>query len=339
MESLDAGYDGLLYDWNEINDRNIYRWTGMLVGNGASIAVWDQFDYRSIYSKAIADEIDNPLSDEDQALFVALDNTTNFEQVLSSLTIAKIVNDALGLHTRRIENRYQSIQRALIDTIKEIHIPWRRVPSHILETIRNELREYEFVYSTNYDLLIYWAIMHENRGGFIDYFFGESFDLGNTDVWDREFTRVLYIHGGLHLYRAYLGNTFKRRAAEGRNLLDLFGEPYFAQAVPLFVTEGHSKGKLASINKSDYLSFVYNKFSQHQGGLVVFGHSLSENDQHIVDAISRWGRRTLAISMLPDNERNIRRKKSRILERLPDADVYFYNALTHPLGTPDLKVA
>jgi hypothetical protein len=338
MESLDRGFDGLLYDWNDISNRRNYRWTGLLVGNGASIAVWNQFQYASLFSKAITDEVEHPLSDDDQALFAALGNTINFEQVLSSLITAKMVNQALGIRTHLVDNRYGSIKRALIETVKSLHIPWMGIPNHVLVSIRNELLKYNYVYSTNYDLLIYWAIMHQNLGGFVDYFFSESFDLGNTDVWDNGAVAILCLHGGLHLYRLQSGNTLKRRALDGRNLLDLFGEPYYEGATPLFISEGGPKEKLSSINKSDYLSFAYNKFSNHQGGLVIFGHSLSENDQHIVDVINTWGRRTIAISMLPDTERNIRQKKSRLLVRMPDVEVYFYNALTHPLGSPDLRV-
>jgi len=43
IESLDRGFDERLYDWNEISDRRNYKWSGILVGNGASIAVWDQY--------------------------------------------------------------------------------------------------------------------------------------------------------------------------------------------------------------------------------------------------------------------------------------------------------
>lgn len=338
MESLDRGFDGRLYDWNDINNRRNYRWTGVLIGNGSSIAVWNQFQYASLFSKAITDEVEHPLSADDQALFAALGNTTSFEQVLSSLITAKRVNQALGIRTHRIEARYESIKRALIETVRSLHIPWMAVPNQVLLCIRNELLRYSYVYSTNYDLLLYWAIMHQNLGGFVDYFFGESFNLGNTEIWNRDATAVLYLHGGLHLYRLQSGNTLKRRAIDGRNLLDLFGEPYYEGATPLFISEGGSKEKLSSINRSDYLSFAYNKFSNHQGGLVIFGHSLSENDQHIVDAINTWGKSTIAISLLPDTERNIRQKKSWLLVRMPDVEVYFYNALSHPLGSPDLRV-
>lgn len=170
MESLDRGFDGRLYDWNDISDRRTSRWTGFLVGNGASIAVWDQIQYNSLFSEATTNEVEHPLSDDDQALFTALGDTTNFEQVLSSLITAKIVNQALGIRTNRIYARFASIKRALIETIRNLHIPWRVVPNQVLEGSRTELLRYRYFYSTNYDLLNYWAIMHQNLGGFVDYF-------------------------------------------------------------------------------------------------------------------------------------------------------------------------
>jgi len=248
------------------------------------------------------------------------------------------VNQALGIQIDLIEERYKSIKRTLIETGRNFHIPWKSIPNHVLEDVRNELKEYDRVYSTNYDLIIYWAIMHQNLGGFKDYFFDETFDLGNTEIWGRDDTAVLYLHGGLHLYRLRSGNTLKRRSEGDRNILDLFGALYYEDATSLFVSEGNSQEKLASINRSDYLSFAYNQFSNHQGGLVVFGHSLSVSDRHIVDAINTWGNRTIAISMLPDTDRNIRTAKAQLLGRMPEIEVYFYNALTHPLGSPDLKV-
>jgi hypothetical protein len=42
----------------------------------------------------------------------------------------------------------------------------------------------------------------------------------------------------------------------------------------MFLTEGTADDELASINRSSYLSFAYNEFTNHEGDLVVFGHSL-----------------------------------------------------------------
>lgn len=327
--------DGHLLPWDEIDDREDF--SGILIGNGASIAVWDNFRYSSIYEKSKSTDIENPLTNADKNLFTALDST-NFERVMSSLTTAKIVNTALNINIDKIQNRYDSIQKSLIQAVKAVHVPWRSIPDSILLSIQENLLNYKFVYSTNYDLLIYWAIMHEgNSKGFKDYFWSEHFDIGDTQIWNKV-TCVLYLHGGLHLYRLPSGKTLKRRANSGQNLLDLFGQPYYSDAVPLFISEGTSEEKLSSIYRSDYLAFAFSQFSKHEGPLVIFGNSLGESDNHIVSTISNWGPVRIAFSLMPDTTTEIRRKKLEIMAKLPDAKIDFYNASTHPLGSPDLKI-
>jgi hypothetical protein len=92
---------------------------------------------------------------------------------------------------------------------------------------------------------------------FKDYFWGQSqeFDLTDTET-SVTATKVLYLHGGLHLYRLPSGVAIKRKAEAGRSLLDLFGVSFMEGATPLFITEGTSQDKLASIRRSDYLSFA-----------------------------------------------------------------------------------
>lgn len=335
MTAAETTIDGDLYDWTSMKDT--YDWNGLLIGNGSSIAIWDQFNYSSIFSKSSSEKIEHPLSQQEQGLFAAL-GTTNFEQVLSSLYTAKSINQILGFDIELIEKLYSDIQRALIDAVRATHIPWTTVPVQVLDVINSELLNYKYVFSTNYDILIYWAMMQKNQRAFRDFFFSEAFDLSNTEVWEKS-TSVFFLHGGLHLYRLPTGQTLKRRAEPDKNLLDLFGQPYYEGATPLFISEGNYQEKLASIYKSDYLSFAYNKFSQHQDSLVIFGHSLSESDKHISNAINNWGPTRIAISMRPDTKSNIRKRKAQILSQLPDAKLYFFDSTTHPLGANSLKIA
>jgi len=335
MLTAETKLDDDLFDWNSMKDT--YDWKGILIGNGSSIAIWNQFNYSSIFSKSTTSEIEHPLLEKDQNLFNAL-RTTNFEQVLSSLSTAKTINQVLGFDVKLINDLYNNIQRALIEAVRTIHIPWKAVPDEVLGVINSELLKYKYVYSTNYDLLVYWAMMHENQRVFRDFFFSEEFDLSNTEIWSKS-TAVLFLHGGLHLYRLPSGQTLKRRSGDDKNLLDLFGQPYYEGAVPLFITEGSHEEKMASIYKSDYLSFAYNKFSQHRDSLVIFGHSLGDSDKHIVDAINNWGPARIAISMRSDTESNIRRRKAQIISQLPDAKLYFFDSTTHPLGADKLKIS
>jgi len=47
-----------LMDWNEIPEVN---WAGILIGNGASRAVWDDFRYDSLFTIAKSPKIEHPL--------------------------------------------------------------------------------------------------------------------------------------------------------------------------------------------------------------------------------------------------------------------------------------
>lgn len=325
--------DGRLRDWADISESA--EWSGILVGNGASRAVWDRFAYGTLYERATSNDIAHPLTAEDTEFFDAAGATGNFEAVLGALTTARVVCDILGQDSSRIAERYQSIRQALVEAVQAVHIPWMKVPEENLIRIRNALREYEFVYSTNYDLLIYWSIMAENDGAFRDYFWGESFDVSDTDIW-KPCTKVLYLHGGLHLYRDLAGGTIKDRADAFTNLLDKFGKR--PDAVPLFVSEGGARSKLRSITSSDYLSFAYQQFGSHQGPLVIFGQGLSDVDAHISDVIARWSDRTIAYGMLDFGTAQTIQQKARIVGKLPDAELHFFDASTHPLGDPALKV-
>ncbi len=330
--------DGNLYDWNSLKD-DAYRWNGIFIGNGASISVWDNFNYPSIFNRATLPDAQQYLTASDKTLFLTL-GTQNFEQVLSSLKTASIISQALGLDDTVIIQRYNSIKQALINAISDVHIPWNKVPAEVLATIRSALLDYKYIYTTNYDLLIYWSVMYQDPAPFTDYFYTEDFDTSNTKIFFETTKRVLYLHGALHLYKHPSGTTLKRRTENGRNLLELFGQPYtgYPDVIPLIVSEGTSDDKLSSIKQSDYLTFAFNKFSEHPGPLVVFGQSLSTSDMHIVNAMKKWRDRRIAIALLPDTQTNIRQKQASLIAQLPEALLYFFDATTHPLGSPGQKV-
>jgi Domain of unknown function (DUF4917) len=256
-------------------------------------------------------DVQHPLGAADQVIFQAL-GTENFEATMAGLKLSRQVCAALGIQAPQIDQRYTAIQTALIEAVHAVHIGWGNLPGASLEKIRDALLPYDYVYSTNYDLLIYWAIMHDPKvTGFTDYFWGSNceFDLGNTEVWTKV-TKVLYLHGAIHLYRLSNGVTVKKAAVNTGNLLETFGQPFHGVDVPLFVAEGQADDKQRSIRRSEYLSFAFSKFSEHRGPLVVFGHGLGNADLHLVNAMKHWSRLTvpqIAISMRPDTAQNIRR--------------------------------
>ena len=322
----------------DIKNKELSDTTGILLGNGLSCALWENFKEPSLYKKA-CEQSEHPLSKEDQDLFNKDLKTTSFERVLLALSTARMINKRLNKEYSFIQERYESIKSALGYAVRSVHIPSTNpTKSGVLKKIRKELLEYDFVYSTNYDLLIYWAVMFEEKGkGFKDYFFKSDdnnyFDISDTEIHGND-TKILYLHGGLHLERSTSGKTIKRKYEENKNLLDSFGQKSSGgqeETVPLLIAEGDAEDKLKSIYSSDYLSFAYAQFAQHKGALVVFEHLLGDSDQHILDAIKRAKPSRIAISISSKKSpEEIIQRKAELRKKLGEASVFF-DAETHPL--------
>ena len=143
-----------LSEWDQIKGKR--DWSGLLIGNGASQAIWTRFGYTSLYQTALQADLDHSLSDADQRLFEAM-RTQNFEAVLGALAVARMVGLALRQPVETIAERYESVRQALVSAVHIVHLPWLRLPGTTKEQIRNELLNYDVVFSTNYDLTIYWT--------------------------------------------------------------------------------------------------------------------------------------------------------------------------------------
>jgi hypothetical protein len=317
--------------WQDVE--NAEEWRSLLVGNGLSQNLWAGFGYDSLFDLAHTGDGAH-LDCKDIALFDQF-QTRNFETVLGALSTSKVVATTLEQPTSHLDDRLTSIRNALARTVRSVHVPQAPLRDFHLARIHEYIRRFNNLYSTNYDLLLYWSIM-QSTNNFRDFFFNKfgEFDIENTDVRGNA-CAVHFLHGGLHLYRLPNGGTLKRIAQEGRDLLELFEQPY-RQASPLFVSEGASQDKLSTIYRSDYLSFVFSRLEADVQPLVVFGHSLGESDRHIARAIGAREGRKIAVSVRSDGD--IRAKKAALRAALPRAELYFYDAATHPLGAQDLKV-
>ncbi|WP_455826179.1 DUF4917 family protein [Pseudomonas graminis] len=327
--------DAHLEDWSAL--RSSTAFSGILIGNGASRAIWEDFAYDSLFENARTVE-EKPLSPSELSVFDAL-QTRSFEQALGALKTTSRVNKALAVSSAAPRNRYYAIKEALINTIHAVHIPWRLVQPSTLATINAELGNYTSVFTTNYDLLNYWATLH--TPGIDDLFRSAdaSFDLRNTRT---DATRILYLHGGLHLVRN-LDGTARKLPSTDSTLLSSFAINNTIKTlddVPLFVSEGKVEEKLKTIRSSDYLSFCYEQLLTHEGALCIFGHDLGPQDKHLVDAIRQAGPSTLAISVSGRSDGFIRQQKLRYSALFDGSGVTlkFFAARTHPLGNAALSV-
>jgi hypothetical protein len=335
--------DASLMDWEK--ELAHEDWAGILIGNGSSQAVWERFGYHSLYQMARSDDGDRTLCAKDVQLFEAM-KTENFERVLSALATTRSILSVLGHDTSEVDERYRSIREALAASVHRSHIPWSAFSEQAKALIKSELRRYQYVYSTNYDLLVYWSLMCGGPAGFKDYFWPTPFEISSATSFERPgegcdecVTLVHFLHGGLHLYRNSRGQTEKRAARGGLNLLELFETCMADGEVPLLVAEGNSADKMAAIRSSDYLGFSYSRLASHKQSLVVFGHSLSPSDDHIAEAIQRANPGRIAVSLLVGEEHDVIGKKASVIERLGGrGDVDFFDAATHPLGKSSLRM-
>ena len=323
--------DAELAHWHELQDRHDF--SGLLLGNGASQAIWKNFAYDSLFDLAQTTR-NKPLSISEMSVFRVLD-THNFEPVLSALKTAMQVNAALTISSASPRNRYFAIKEALIHGIRSAHIPWKLMQESTLIQLNQAFKSYRNLYSTNYDLLAYWAVMHDPLP--FDDMFDE--DSGFTPrPATAEKTRLLYLHGGMHLVKNIDGTT-RKLPSSGSTLLGSFAINALDD-VPTFINEGRSEEKLKIIRHSEYLSYCHGQLAAHQGALCIFGQALGAQDQHIVAAIRQARPNVLAISIYPRSAAFIQHQKKHYRDLFAgmETGLLFFDAKTHPLGNPDLNV-
>jgi hypothetical protein len=332
-----------LYSWAEIRAGFTGPDTAILLGNGASRAVASGFAYASLFEEA--QKVLPGFSADDLAVFDSL-GTHSFEQTLAALRTTAMT---LWKLERKVAKRamacYESIRQRLIEAVGQVHIEWEDCEEDaVFQPIGLDLKQHGTVFSTNYDLLVYWSAMNvmdrfDNRRWFNDFFRHWEFVLDEA-MMQRRGTRLMYLHGALHLYKTKAGETRKLAHSEGRSILELFRRLGTKGDTPLFVAEGDSGDKVKSIKSSDYLSFVSEQFDTYGGPLVVFGHSLGVSDEHLLGTPRRLQAEGLAVSVHVGGKtgRQLGELMDDLSRRLLPAKPVFFDASTHPLGNSRLRM-
>jgi len=325
--------DGTLHDWREIE--GAYEWDTLLLGNGLSINVWEPFGYAELYENAHRGDV---LTDQDRRLFAG---TPNFERVLADIRTGIRVNECVGLSAEPLYARYRNIQLALGHAVREVHISQGDIPITTRKKLRAVMAGFEWIFTTSYDLLVYWAIASGGEfAPFIDCFRGKrlEFDRHRSAV-PAGCVPVYFLHGALHLVVGGSGKTWKlRRGLDA--LLDQFGQPIEGdpRARPLLITEGSAADKLDAIKDNAYLTHALHRLYRRELPVVVFGSSLGAQDSHLTDALSENPGRPIAVSMLPGSKKELLARQVDIYGRLEADPLLFFDARTHPLGDPALAV-
>ena len=282
---------------------------GLILGNGASIAFDPRFGYDSLKKQAQDLGLITP---DVQRVFDHL-QTIDFELVLRMLWHASKINEALAIADVRTTQAYEAVRDGLIEVVRAIHVAHDVVRDRLPQAAAF-MGRFSTVISLSYDVLVYWAILVGNEDAlnrFKDCFLGGEFQ----QHWqrfrepygsNRNATLVFYPHGSLTLAADLAGTEFKIQTNAGGALLDTVFDRWRAgDTSPVFVSEGTSEQKLAAIRRSPYLSTVYEEVLPDLGdSVVVFGWSLHDNDDHLLDAVCldavcRYSARRFAVAADP----------------------------------------
>ena len=330
---LDCENDSL-DDWSV---HATHKWDAILIGNGLGLNISERFNYGSLLKAAELAPIAAGITPLDRKLFDAF-GTNNFEVVLAGLAQAMRAAKALASPSEKVfQGAYDRIRASLVAAVCSHHVEWRDLPLTTFLEIKEELKAYQYVFTTNYDLLIYWAINHGPTTGFKDYFWDGSFPPQSIEV-PLEATKLLFLHGGLHLYLDGAGDARKRMAGWEQSLLASLKVRLEDEQAPLFVAEGTAREKRRSIESSEYLSFAYRNLQKKRDRVVVFGHALGPSDTHLVSALNASKPCKLAVAICRGSSDDVIQAKASILQKFPRLDVVYFDASTHPLGKATLTL-
>jgi hypothetical protein len=271
----------------------------LLLGNGFSMAYDPEiFSYNAL--NRFIDNLNDPLITK---LFNII-NTKNFELVMQQLDNFCELAEAFSSDKEfinKIEDANQNLQHSLLDAVNELHPEHVfKIPDDKSKKCANALNEYlsngGHVFTTNYDILLYWVLMRASGikaiDGFGRYVDESTLSYNKDEVEWSELTwgpnkpdqNIHYVHGALPLFDT--GPTVIKEQYDGRCILENIKKRVEKKQYPIFITAGNAEDKLTHILHNQYLAFCYDKLSTLTGSLVTFGFQFGDYDTHIIDAIN-----------------------------------------------------
>ena len=320
----------------------------LLLGNGFSVA----YDFEIFSYDALSIFIENSSDDLLKQLFNTV-NTKNFEEIMRQLDLFAEFSEAFGAEESfitKVTESSEKLKQKLIDAVKSMH------PKHVFKIPDEQSKsccsylEYYLnknngkIFSSNYDLLLYWVLVRNKcknaNDGFgrdiensTDHYIpSEEVELSELR-WGRNHKKqtIFYLHGALPLFDT--GIEVVKEEYDGEYLLEKIKNRINSKEYPIFVTAGTSKDKLTHIMHNRYLSFCYDELCKINGSLVTYGFSFSENDTHIIDAINKAAKQpfdkgklfSVYIGVYSDNDLAHIKNIKKLFKKVKP---YIYNAKT-----------
>lgn len=273
----------------------------LLLGNGFSMAYdRDIFSYNALY---------NFLTSRDDLLINKLFDvikTKNFELVMQQLDTTLALLEAFGSDGKLQEDislASKKLKDGLLSSIHQLH------PEHVYKIPENKLiacadflnlfiKSGGHIFSTNYDMLLYWVLMRRHIENAVD---GFGREIENMDevlsgkepeysdlVWGPNVNNqnIHYLHGALHVFDSGV-NIEKEQYDQSNFLLEKIKKRLDRGNYPIFVTAGNGDEKLNHIRHNRYLSYCFDQLSSLDGSLITFGFNFGDYDEHIIEAINK----------------------------------------------------
>lgn len=296
MEHLD-NFDEML-----TNLRKKRRTVHLLLGNGFSMA----YDPKIFSYNALADFVIK-INDPTLVKLFEILKTKNFELIMEQLTTFSKLLVALKVDKSiqyEVSAAHEKLKHSLLDAIKSLH------PEHVFKIPEERMAAcgrflHQFIdtggqiFSTNYDLLLYWVLMRQVFDNAVDGFGKELLNpievQNRTEAaewsdlkWgpNRKRQNIHFVHGTLPIFDIGI-DVIKETYSDAGYLLKNVGLRLDAGEYPVFVTAGNGDEKLALIRHNQYLSNCYDMLSGIDGSIVSFGFGFGQYDEHIINALNK----------------------------------------------------
>ncbi|MDO6739473.1 DUF4917 family protein [Wenyingzhuangia sp. 2_MG-2023] len=295
----------------------------LLLGNGFSLNFSSRLLYRNLYEKYIEN-----CPEDAKKLFKEF-KSTNFEIILEHLESTERVCSALEIEQQRISKNKDLIKQGLIDSINRIHPTPDEIKLDQIKLVAEQIKEFEQIFTTNYDLFLYYLILESKKFGdyfYMPFFEDERFKRFKTgDVFKKN--HIYYLHGALFVFEKSV-ETIKIKRNENW-LIEVITKEISKDNYPLFISEGTSEMKLKGIQSNNYLTYCFRELKENKNkNLVIYGQSLSDQDLHIVKAIDEnYDKVAISIRISENKTMNeLKSEMNRIKSILKNTEVEFYDS-------------
>lgn len=263
----------------------------LLLGNGFSIGAHEAFAYDALLEKAVIPE--------DVLAVFATARTSNFEAVMRILLAES--GGASPRAAAEAQRKIDTLKDALVNALHDVHPErrtricgprWERCEQFLEHFIGRKRTRDGRIFTTNYDLLLCWAIAPDRdrirpEKRFRSPYEGFAYGAYNRARGVRG-SNIIYLHGALHLYAKEGFERQRQYRDSGVPLHEQIAAALTRGERPIFVSEGAASMK--EPKEPGYLKDALRAFqgtcdSPTKKALFTLGHGLGPEDSHILGLI------------------------------------------------------